>query len=62
MWRSRYKFKLYALYKEPKLTTAIRMARLRWAVHMQRMEHEHMPKRLLYAKTSGIRNVERSRS
>jgi hypothetical protein len=61
-WRSRYNFELCALCKEPKLTTAIRIARLRWAGHMQCMEDEQTPKRFLYAKTSGRRNVGRPRS
>jgi hypothetical protein len=62
IWRSRYNSELYALYEEPKLTTATRIARLRWAGHVQRMKGEQMPKRLLYAKTSGRRNVGRPRS
>jgi hypothetical protein len=62
VWRSRYNSELYALYKEPNPTTAMRVARLRWAGHVQRMEDEQMPKRLLYAKTSGRRNVGRPRS
>jgi hypothetical protein len=36
-WRSRHNDELYTLFKEPKLTTAIRLARLRWASHVQRM-------------------------
>jgi hypothetical protein len=50
IWRSRDNSELYALYREPKLTAIIRMASLRWAGHVQRMEDEQMPKRLLYAK------------
>jgi hypothetical protein len=60
IWRSRYcNFELYALYKEPKLAIATRIAGLRWAGHVQRMEDEQMPKRLPHAKTSGRRNVGR---
>jgi hypothetical protein len=53
IWRGRYNSELYTVYKEPRLTTAVRIARLRWAGHVQRMEYEQMPKRLLGAKTSG---------
>jgi hypothetical protein len=51
---------ILCLYKESKLTKAIRIGRLRWAGHVQSMEDEQMPKRLLYAKTS--MNVGRPRS
>jgi len=44
IWRSRYNFELYALYREPKLTTAIRKAGLRLASHVQRVEDEQLPK------------------
>jgi hypothetical protein len=56
-WRSRYISELNALHKEPKLTTAIIITRLRWAGHVQRMEDEQMPKRLLYAKNQWEKNV-----
>jgi hypothetical protein len=62
IWRSRYNSDLYTFYKEPKLTTAVRVDRLRWAGHVQRMEDEQMPERLLYAETRGRKNVERPRS
>jgi hypothetical protein len=48
IWRSRYNSGLYAWYKEPKLTTAIRIARLWWVGHVQRTEGEQKPNRLLY--------------
>jgi hypothetical protein len=50
IWRSRHCSEIYALCKEPKLTRAISIGRLRWAGHVQRKEAEQMPKRLLYAK------------
>jgi hypothetical protein len=61
-WRSKYNDELYTLFKEPKLTTAIRLTRLRWAGHVQRMGDDQMPKRLLYAKPRGERQVERTRA
>jgi hypothetical protein len=60
-WRSRYNDELYKLFKEPKLTTTIRLARLYWAGHVQRMGDDQMPKRLLYTKPRGKRQVERPR-
>jgi hypothetical protein len=61
-WKSRYNDELYMLFKEPKLTTAIRLARLRWAGHVQRMVDDQMPKRLLYTKPRGKRQVGRPRA
>jgi hypothetical protein len=61
-WRSKYNNELYTLFKEPKLTTAIRLARLRWAGHVQRMGDDQMPKRLLYTEPGGKRQVGRPRA
>jgi hypothetical protein len=61
-WRNRHNDELYTLFKEPKLTTAIRLARLRWAGHVQRMGDDQMPKRLLYTKPKGKRQVGRPRA
>jgi hypothetical protein len=61
-WRSRYNDELYTLFKEPKLTTAVRLARLHWAGHVQRMGDDQMPKRLLYTKPRGKRQVGRPRA
>jgi hypothetical protein len=36
-WRSRYNRELYDLFKEPKLSITIRIARLRWAGHVRRI-------------------------
>jgi hypothetical protein len=61
-WRSRYNDELYMLFKEPKLTTAIRLARLCWAGHMQRLGDDQMPKQLLYTKPRGKSQVGRPRA
>jgi hypothetical protein len=61
-WRSRYNDELYTLFKEPKLTTAIRLARLRWAGHVQRTGDDQMPKQLLYSKPRGERQVGSTKS
>jgi hypothetical protein len=36
-WRRRYNKELYNLFKEPKLSITIRIARLRWAGHVRRI-------------------------
>jgi hypothetical protein len=37
-WRCRYNKALYGLFKEPRLSVIIRIARLGWAGHVTRME------------------------
>jgi hypothetical protein len=46
-WRSRYNKELYNLFKEPKLSTTIRIARLRWAGDVRRMDEEALPRRIM---------------
>jgi hypothetical protein len=42
-WRSRYNRELHDLFKEPMLSITIRIARLRWAGHVRRMDEEELP-------------------
>jgi hypothetical protein len=44
--------------KEPKLIAASRKTRLCWDEHLKHVEEEQMPKKLMYSKISGKRNVE----
>ncbi|KAG8230361.1 hypothetical protein J437_LFUL010573 [Ladona fulva] len=37
LWRVRWNDEIYELYKEPKISTHIKLMRLRWAGHVQRM-------------------------
>jgi hypothetical protein len=46
-WRSTYNKELYNLFKEPKLSTTIRIARLRWAGDIRRMDEEALPRRIM---------------
>jgi hypothetical protein len=39
---------IYAILKKPTLTETIRLHRLRWFGHVQRMEENRIPKRVLY--------------
>jgi len=38
-WRYRYNEELYCLYDETDLVTTIKIARFRWAGHIERMQH-----------------------
>jgi hypothetical protein len=55
-WRIRYK-ELYELYGEPDLVTCIKLKRLQWAGHVQRMENTRIPKKVFEAKFEGVRLV-----
>jgi hypothetical protein len=48
--RIRYKKELYELYSEPDLVTCIKLKRLQWAGHVQRMEGTRIPKKVFKAK------------
>jgi hypothetical protein len=39
---------IYAILKKPTITETIRLHRLRWFGHVQRMEENRIPKRILY--------------
>jgi hypothetical protein len=52
-WRSRYNQELYNLFKKPKLSITIRIARLRWAGHVRRMDEEALPRRIMYVTPIG---------
>jgi hypothetical protein len=38
MWRRRYNFELYRLYKEPDIVKTIKTGQLRWIGHVMRMD------------------------
>jgi hypothetical protein len=40
-WRSGYNKELYNLFKEPEFSITIRIARLRWAGHVRRMDVDY---------------------
>jgi hypothetical protein len=61
-WRYRFNKELYDLFKEPRLSVVIRIARLRWAGHVARMDENCMPRRLMYVQPEELRKVGRPRA
>jgi hypothetical protein len=61
-WKCRFKKELYDLFTEPRLSVVIRIARLRWAGHVERIDENCMPRRLLYVQPEGLRKVGRPRA
>jgi hypothetical protein len=47
-WRILTNQEIYAVVKKPTITETIRLHRLRWFGHVQRMEENRIPKMLLY--------------
>jgi RNase P/RNase MRP subunit p29 len=47
-WRILTNKEIYAVVKKPTITATIRLHRLRWFGHVQRMEENRIPKRVLY--------------
>ena len=47
-WRILTNKEIYAMVKKPTITETIRLNRLRWFGHVQRMEGNRIPKRVLY--------------
>jgi hypothetical protein len=62
LWRRRFNRELFNLFKEPRLSVIISIARLRWAGHVARMEAICMPMRLMYMQPEGLRKVGRPRA
>jgi len=58
-WRSRYNEELYHLYDETDLVTTVRIARLRWAGHIVRMQDNLPCKKITLDKPEGRRQVGR---
>jgi hypothetical protein len=47
-WRILTNQEIYATVKKPTITVTIRLHRLRWFGHVQRMEENRIPKTVLY--------------
>jgi hypothetical protein len=60
-WRIRYNHEVYELHKGPDLVTCIKIRRLSWSGHIQRMENTRIPKKALNAKFVGTRTAGRPR-
>jgi hypothetical protein len=62
-WRILTNKEIYASVKKPTVTETIRLNRLRWFGHIQRMEENRIPKRVLYVNfaTTRLRGRPRNR-
>ena len=58
-WHLKYNKELYDLYKAPDIITDIKISRLKWAGHIQRMNDSEMVKRISEYKPDGRRRVGR---
>ena len=47
-WRILTSKEIYAVVKKPSITETIRLNRLRWFGHVQRMEENRIPEKVLY--------------
>jgi hypothetical protein len=52
----------FDLFKEPRLSVVIRIAKLWWAGHVARMDENCMPRGLMYVQPEGLRKVGRPRA
>jgi hypothetical protein len=43
-WRIRYNKEMYTLYGDPELSTVIKLRRLQWSLHVQRLESQRIPR------------------
>ncbi|XP_013175481.1 PREDICTED: uncharacterized protein LOC106123612 [Papilio xuthus] len=55
-WRSRYNQELYDLYKELNVAGHIKLNRLRWAGHVERMDEARVPKNVMASNPEGRRS------
>jgi hypothetical protein len=53
---------IHAIVKKPTITETIRLSRLRWFGHVQRMEENRIPKRVLYMNLESTRPSGRPRN
>ena len=62
-WRILSNKEIYVTVKKPTITETIRLHGLRWFGHVQRMEGNRIPKRVLYMnlETVGLRGRTRNR-
>jgi hypothetical protein len=53
----RYNKEIYTLYGNPKLSTVIKLRRLQWAGHVQRMVSQSVPRMVMAGQMFGKRPV-----
>jgi hypothetical protein len=61
-WRILTNKEIYAILKKPTITETISLHRLRWFGHVQRMEENRIPKRVLYTNLESTRPRGRRRN
>jgi hypothetical protein len=61
-WRILTNKEIYAILKKPTITEPIRLHRLHWFGHVQRMEENRIPKRVLYMNLESTRPRGRPRN
>ena len=60
-WRMRTNKELDLLYQSPTIVREVKARRIRWLGHVQRMEENRVPKKVLCSKPEGSRSVGRPR-
>jgi hypothetical protein len=62
-WRILTNKEIYAMFKKPTITETTWLKRLHWFGHVQRMEENRIPKKVLYVnlETTRLRNRPRNR-
>lgn len=58
-WKIRCNNELYQLYESPDIITSIKIARLRWAGHVKRMDECEIPRKVMEYGIAGGRRVGR---
>jgi hypothetical protein len=48
VWKILTNKEIYAIFKKPTITETIRLHRLRWFGHLERMEENRIPRRIFY--------------
>ena len=61
-WRRRLNHEFMGLFGEPDICRFIKVNRLRWLGHVQRMDENRIPKKLLWTKPEGKRNAGRPKA
>jgi hypothetical protein len=59
IWRIRYNKEITTLYGNPELSTVIKLRRLQWTGHIQRMESQSIPRMVMAGQMFGKRPVEK---
>jgi hypothetical protein len=61
-WRILTNKDIYAIVRKPTITETIRLCRLRWFGHVQRMEDNRIPERVLYMNLESSKPRDRPRN